>query len=616
MTRPWQIGIAFIVCLVVAFGAMAWVSVRAIRIDRQEARAQRQVEVEEEVRLALGRMDTLITPLIAQENARPYFVYRPFYAPQRAYTEMFAPIEYSKILVPSPLLTFESDQVLLHFQIDPTGEVTSPQAPRSNMRDVAEAHFPETNIHERITAAEKRLAELAAQIDRDRLIALVPPPRTADEAVDRQLALVQSQQDELPNTYPNFNEPGAQAANTSQQRGVSRSAAEYRVRNAQQQAAQWEQVKQKLQSNTGGPLTDVLEGVMRPVWIGNDTLLLARRVSVNGDEYVQGVWLNWPTMRDWLLAEATAVFPDAALERVVDRDDDETAGRMLASVPARLTIDDEAVLAAIAPDPSGIRTVLIIAWVCMLLAAVAVGVLLVGALALSERRGAFVSAVTHELRTPLTTFRMYTEMLERGMVRDEAKRSRYLNTMRTEADRLSHLVENVLAYARLERGSAASRATNVKVGALIEGVRERLTQRAEQAGMELSIEPNGEVETQVKADPAAVEQVLFNLVDNACKYAASASDRHIHVEAHRLNGCVQLRVRDHGPGIDSADARKLFKPFHKSARDAAHSAPGVGLGLALSRRLAAAMGGDLHIQSCDGGACFELTLPVAQEDAG
>ena len=77
---------------------------------------------------------------------------------------------------------------------------------------------------------------------------------------------------------------------------------------------------------------------------------------------------------------------------------------------------------------------------------------------LSERRGAFVSAVTHELRTPLTTLRMYTEMLADGMVPDEPRRRSYLQTLRAEADRLGHLVENVLAYSRLERNRRGLRA--------------------------------------------------------------------------------------------------------------------------------------------------------------
>ena len=241
------------------------------------------------------------------------------------------------------------------------------------------------------------------------------------------------------------------------------------------------------------------------------------------------------------------------------------------------------------------------------------GLLLWKAVSLSERRAAFVSAVTHELRTPLTTFRMYSEMLAGDMVPDEAKRLRYLNTLRIEADRLTHLVENVLSYARLERKPMRRRLEPVPLADLVGRARGRLADRAAQAGMELVTEvPEAAGAFKVLADPSAAEQILFNLVDNACKYAARAADRRIHLVVEAGSGGARLTVCDHGPGISATEARRLFRPFTKSARDAANSAPGVGLGLALSRRLAREMGGDLKIEPAAGaGACFVLHLPAA-----
>lgn len=615
MPRPWLIATAFIICLIVAFGAMAWVSVRIVRLDEAEARLLRQVALEEDVRLALGRMDAMMAPLIAQENARPYFAYRAFYPPQRAYTEMFAAIEFSKILVPSPLLTFNSDQIQLHFQIGPDGELTSPQVPQSNMRDVAESQF---TTHERIAAAEERLKRLRPALSRDTLLALLPiaPMESADRHLTLMQVFPQQQLAEGSQNGATNDEPQQVERNADpKSRLGNRSQIEWQARAKDLQTYSANVAEQKAQQAKTGPLSDVTEGVMKPLWLG-EALVLVRRVRVNGDDYIQGVWLNWANVREQLTGAVADIFPQARLKRVESADYEATA-RMLASIPVKLMIDDDAMITAAATGAetasSTTAVILIVAWACMLLAAVAVGVLLMGALALSERRGAFVSAVTHELRTPLTTFRMYTEMLQRGMVTDPQRQGEYLGTMRGEAERLSHLVENVLAYARLERGNPASRMQQVPLGELIEGVRPRLKQRAEQAGMQLTVEPNGVSDTKVHADPGAVEQVLFNLVDNACKYAGGADDRHIHVEASRQNGFVEVRVRDHGPGVSPDESRRLFQPFRKSARDAAHSAPGVGLGLALSRRLARAMGGDLHIRECkESGACFEMTLPVAK----
>jgi signal transduction histidine kinase len=265
------------------------------------------------------------------------------------------------------------------------------------------------------------------------------------------------------------------------------------------------------------------------------------------------------------------------------------------------------------PFWSPVRLMLAVAWAAVLLAGVAVALLLHGAISLSERRGAFVSAVTHELRTPLTTFKMYSEMLADDMVRDEAKRKSYLSTLCSEANRLSHLVENVLAYARLERGSARSRVERITLGQLIERTRDRLEQRAEQAQMRIVVDADERAaNTAVHVDVAAVEQILFNLVDNACKYAApSATENIIHLEAQPDGRFAMLRVRDHGRGISDDGAKRLFQPFSKSADEAAHSAPGVGLGLALCRRLSRSIGGDLRLnRSVVSGACFELILPT------
>jgi signal transduction histidine kinase len=198
------------------------------------------------------------------------------------------------------------------------------------------------------------------------------------------------------------------------------------------------------------------------------------------------------------------------------------------------------------------------------------------------------------------------------MVSDPGKRRSYLLTMGAEADRLAHLVENVLAYSRVERGRAAGPASVTTPGALLDATRERLTQRAAQAGMEICVEGRSEdMGLRLVTDRSAVEQILFNLVDNACKYAVGAADRRIHVEVFAGRGCAVFRVRDHGPGISAANRRDLFRPFSKSAQRAANSAPGVGLGLALSRRLARHLGGSLEYCAAPGdGALFDLRLPL------
>jgi signal transduction histidine kinase len=347
--------------------------------------------------------------------------------------------------------------------------------------------------------------------------------------------------------------------------------------------------------------------IMRPVWIDGELVLL-RRVTVNDEKYIQGCLLDWEALSGNLLGNIAGIFSQAGLEPQPGPAG--TGEHLMAALPVRLTAEYDL------PDDIGVsspvRTALVLAWIGVIIAGIAVAFLLQGTVTLSERRGAFVSAVTHELRTPLTTFRMYSEMLAEGMIQDETKRGNYLKRLCTEADRLTHLVENVLSFAQLEKGRPAHHLENINVFNLLDRIKHRLEDRAEQVGMTLTI-PAGAEPLPVHADITAVEQILFNLVDNASKYASAGDNSAVTIEVDSGPAGVAVRVCDNGPGINPEEESRLFKPFRKSARDAAHSAPGVGLGLALSRRLARGMRGDLTADTrVEKGACFVLTLPHAE----
>jgi signal transduction histidine kinase len=322
---------------------------------------------------------------------------------------------------------------------------------------------------------------------------------------------------------------------------------------------------------------------------------------------VQGSWLDWPKLKTRLLSEASDLLPKADLAPV-DGNAADDPSRMLAGLPVRLVVNESAAPVVIGPT---LHWALWLGWGAVLLAVAASGALLHGVMTLSERRAAFVSSVTHELRTPLTTFRMYAEMLARGMVPDAARRQEYFETLQRESERLTLLVENVLAYARLERGRTPQAQDQVTVASLLQRVRPRLEQRAAQSEMECVVELNKKTATQeLTTDLPVVEQILFNLVDNAAKYARAATDRRIHVEANHKGPYITFSVRDHGPGI-GVNAASRTQPFEKSAQESAESAPGVGLGLALCRRLARELGGRLEVVDAAGeGATVSLLLPT------
>jgi len=608
---------------------MAWLTHTALELDRAEAFAQQQADLEEAVGSALWQMDAELTRLLAPEIARPSVFYRPFY------TVAVGKGEAQQL--PSPLLMQPSPYVRLHFEIRPDDTWRSPQCPSETLYDLAVANDAAPS---NIQLSNDLLTELASAVRYKNLLDEVPeqtlhadllaqaqwanntafmagPQQTqaVNTLLDNELVRQQLEDTQL-NQAPAFEQQdgqGALVANSYRsernRRVQSRQGSNLESRNAALQAAA-QQAFFDQRANFNATVSTVqqfeIEGVSRPVWI-NSHLLLARRVeSAGGETLIQGCWLDWPKIKAELLERIAPLLTGARLEPVMDMNQ-VRVNRVLVGLPIQLVVPEP--VAVINPF-SPIRVSLIVAWAFLLLAGIAMAVLLKGVVTLSERRAAFVSAVTHELRTPLTTFRMYAEMLSEDMITGADQRRKYLETLRVEADRLSHLVENVLQYARLERGAGAKRREDISVDSLIDRMATRLADRAAQADMKLKIEADEDARAATfSTDPAAVEQVLFNLIDNACKYAATAEDRRIHLRFESANRSVSIFVKDHGPGVAKQEISRLFQPFSKSAYDAANSAPGVGLGLALCRRLAADLGGQLEVNRNSGGAEFVLVLP-------
>lgn len=254
---------------------------------------------------------------------------------------------------------------------------------------------------------------------------------------------------------------------------------------------------------------------------------------------------------------------------------------------------------------------LAITWVALLLTIFLAGLFILSLIRLSKRRSEFVSSVTHELRTPLTSFQLYAEMLRDNLIPSEEKRIHYLNTLSREASRLSHLVENVLTYSQIERGKV--RKSSSPLSDLLPPIIDRLKSRVEETSATLAIRNPLPPETILTTDPTAVEQILFNLVDNACKYALEESpEQEILLTLSRSEKTLNFSLSDEGPGISKKEHKKLFHPFHKSAEKAADTAkPGVGLGLSIAKRQAKLLGGKLTLsQPCEHGCTFILSLPL------
>jgi hypothetical protein len=221
--RPWHVGAIFVFCLTVALAAMGWLSHTVLRLDRAEEQSRRQAEIEENVRLALWRMDSALAPVIAQESARPYFAYSPFFPAERAYNKMFEALTKGDVLIPSPLLKDNSPYVLLHFQIEPDGSVTSPQAPVGDARQMAESRcaVPSTvdtrqsrvnDVREMIKSGA--LADAIRIDDEQQLVQVAEQTTLAPQQIEGPPAQVALQQD---GQRPAFQTDQQQTRQTQQQ---------------------------------------------------------------------------------------------------------------------------------------------------------------------------------------------------------------------------------------------------------------------------------------------------------------------------------------------------------------------------------------------------------------
>ena len=580
--RPLLVAFAFAVSALVLFGALGRITAMTLALERSERAALERATQEENVRIALWRLDATLAELIALENTRPAARFRSAAEPAglpvagaaglvRARFEVGADHE----LRSEPALTAPVWAAALPVPEQPPRRRQPRPAPPPPEPVVAEA-APEPVAP---VAQEEPQTETVSQSELEKI------PTARDPWANLQ---------SIPGVLTDRinvggNESGQQSAYTQEDL------------NALSFQRRQELARQSNLVLPTAPAGVEVESAFEARWMGGDLMLL-RRVRRGDERLLQGTWLDWPALRALLLARIEPVVPASMLEPSGLEGD---PGRRLALLPARLVPGP---MPETEPrDWTPVRLSIAAAWAAAVLGLVGVGSLLKASVTLSQRRADFVSAVTHELRTPLTTFRLYTEMLADGMVQAQERPS-YLAILKREADRLGHLVDNVLTFSRLERRAAATRIEVLPLADLLERVVPLLRARAAQEGLAFEVE-SGTVEARVRADVASVEQILLNLVDNACKYAPGQP---LHLSSRRSGRHAVLRLRDHGPGIDPRDRRRIFRPFHRSAARAAGSAPGVGLGLALSRRLARQMGGDLRLAGSEEGASFELWLRTAK----
>ncbi len=225
---------------------------------------------------------------------------------------------------------------------------------------------------------------------------------------------------------------------------------------------------------------------------------------------------------------------------------------------------------------------------------------------LSQLKSEFVANVSHELKTPLSLVRMFGELLQTGRVESEEKRAQYLQIIVDESDRLGQLIENVLDFARVERGKVAYEMTEGDVTEVVSRAVDACRARADREQSELTcVIPSGI--PRVMLDAGSLEIAIINLVDNALKYAKSG--RVVLVELRHVGATVELRVSDSGPGIPAEDRKRIFERFERGRTASEQKIRGSGIGLALVKNIAEAHGGRAWVEgNADQGSTFVLSI--------
>src|SRR6185295_11971743 len=194
----------------------------------------------------------------------------------------------------------------------------------------------------------------------------------------------------------------------------------------------------------------------------------------------------------------------------------------------------------------------------------------------SSLKSEFVANVSHELKTPLALVRMFAEMLQSGRVQTDAKRQEYLDVIVRESERLSALIENVLDFARLERGRGSYEFTEGDVGDAVTRATNVLRYRAEREGVKLVVDIAANL-PRARIDERAIQLAVINLVDNALKYAPGSEDIVVRASHDAAEGTVRVDVVDRGPGVPVEDRSRIFERFVRLGAKGQVRGSGIGL---------------------------------------
>ena len=230
---------------------------------------------------------------------------------------------------------------------------------------------------------------------------------------------------------------------------------------------------------------------------------------------------------------------------------------------------------------------------------------------MAEMRSQFVSSVSHELKTPLTAIRMFAETLRLGRSKNLQAQEEYLDTIVSESQRLTRLLNNVLDFSKIEEGKRIYRPEPASLTEIIQTAARAMEYPLSQQGFKLHVQvEKGFADARVDRD--AIEQAVLNLLHNAMKYSGLSRD--IDLRLQKKDSHALIQVIDRGVGIDPKEKERIFEKFYRVSSEENKRLPGTGLGLTLVSHIVKAHGGRIEVESEPGqGSTFSIYLPLEKE---
>lgn len=590
------------------------------------------------------RIDASFQELIDREENRPFTDYQFLNVPAG---------EQSGFLQRSPLsqlpMVSEIPGLLGYFQVDSLGQLETPVVPRSNVSDygIGDDEMKlrvnqESNLRDILGKNQlvKKQDGIPASIVSEPLLeeeVLASPLEMDSERSDEVAAYSVEEDQQGILAFDSLNSPSKKArAESKSAKSIGR-VTDLKLEDRYEVA---EQAKEKSEEESRQKVKDkrlrirTFESEVDPLefsLLDSGHFVLFRRVWHDGERYVQGLLFDQQRFVDDLVASA---YRESALIAVSDlilahqgnvvkllsasraRDYSSSApvegSELLYQTRLVAPFSDLELIFSLARLPLSAGGQIIL-WSAFILTLVLIGGVFMlyrlgaGQISLARQQQDFVSAVSHELKTPLTSIRMYGEMLREGWADEDRKKS-YYDFIFNESERLSRLINNILHLARMTRNEQKPNLEVIGIDTLLNELRPKLESQLENAGFKLWLDVDETTLTkQLRIDSDWLTQILINLVDNAIKFSANATEKTVQVSfRQQQNGSIQISVRDFGPGIAKDQMKKIFKLFYRSENELTRETVGTGIGLALVHQLVTGMGGSVDVVNCEPGVEFRL----------